>query len=155
MVKHEKYTEHKTVRLTKTQTDSLKQMGVSIREAIEYYIVNNTNELQKLKQRQRYLSKQIPILKDELNKLEEEFKEISEKLGNSIDKESLQIEVITAGDRILQNCKVTHKGKTDKTTLENYILSSAGKQTLNNVIGEYNIKNPEKFKNKVYNYLEL
>ena len=155
MANNRKYTQIKTVRLTNTQVDSLKQMGVSIREAIEYYIVNNTNELQKLKQRQRYLSKQIPILKDELNKLEEEFKEINEKLGNTIDKGQLQIEVITAGDRILQNCKVTHKGKTDKTTLENYILSSAGKQTLNNVIGEYNIKNPEKFKHKVYNYLEL
>ena len=155
MAKHEKYTEHKTVRLTKTQADTLEQMGVSIREAVDYYIGNNTNEIYKLKQRQKYLSKQIPILEDELNNLKEEFKEVNEKLGHTIDKGQLQIEVITAGDRILQNCKVTHNGKTDKTTLENYIVSSAGKKTLDNVIREYNIKDPEGFKNKLHEYLEL
>ena len=155
MAKHEKYTEHKTVRLTKTQTEALEQMGVSIREAVEYYIGNNTNTLQKLKQRQRYLSKQIPILEDELNKLEEEFKEVNEKLGHTSDKEQLQIEVITAGDRILKNCELNRYGKTDKTTLTNYMFSSMGKQTLNKVIEEYNIKDPEEFINKVYEYLEL
>ena len=132
MLKHEKYTEHKTVRLTKTQTDYLEQMGISIRDAIDYYIENNTNKLQKLKQRERYLLNKIPLLETELDKLKEELKEISEELGHTIDKEQLQIEVVTAGDRILQNCKVTHNGKTDKTTLGNYILSPACKQILNN-----------------------
>ncbi len=155
MVKHEKYTEHRTVRLTKTQTDSLEQMGVNIRDAVDYYIENNTNELQKLKQRERYLLNKISILETELDKLKKELKEVSNKLGHTMDKGQLQIDVKVAGDRILQNCKVTHKGKTDKTTLENYIVSSAGKQTLNNVIMEYHIKNPEKFKNKVYEYLKL
>ena len=155
MVNNGKYTQIKTVRLTKEQEDTLKQMGVNIRETVEYYIINNTNKLQKLKQRQRYLSKHIPIMENELNKLKEEFKEVKNKLGHNIDKGQLQIEVVTAGNRILQNCKVTHKGKTDKLTLENYILSSAGKQTLNNVIVEYNIKHPEEFINKVYKYLEL
>ena len=155
MAKHEKYTEHKTVRLTKTQTEYLEQMGVSIRDAVEYYIENNTNKLQKLKQRERYLLNKIPLLETELDKLKGELKEVSEELGHTIDKGQLQIDVKVAGDRILQNCKVTHKGKTDKLTLENYILSSAGKQTLNNVIVEYNIKHPEEFINKVYKYLEL
>ena len=155
MTNNRKYPQIKTVRLTNAQVDSLKQMGVSIREAIEYYIVNNTNELNRLKQRQRYLSKQIPIVEDELNKLKEEFREVNEKLGHTTDKGQLQIEVVTAGNRILQNCKITHKGKTDKTTLENYMLSSAGKTTLNTVIGKYNIKDPEEFIKKVYKYLEL
>ena len=56
MANNGKYTQNKTVRLTKEQKDPLEQMRVSIREAIEYYIVNNTNELHQLKQRQRYLS---------------------------------------------------------------------------------------------------
>ena len=56
MANNGKYTQNKTVRLTKEQKDSLEQMRVSIREAIEYYIVNNTNELHQLKQRQKYLS---------------------------------------------------------------------------------------------------
>ena len=38
MVNNEKYTQIKSVRLTKEQEDILEQMGVSIREAIEYYI---------------------------------------------------------------------------------------------------------------------
>ena len=155
MVKHEKYTEHRTVRLTKTQTDSLEQMGVNIRDAVDYYIENNTNELQKLKQRERYLLNKISILETELDKLKKELKEVSNKLGHSMDKGQLQIDVKVAGDRILQNCKVTHNGKTDKITLGNYMLSSACKQTLDNVIGEYKIKDPEEFINKVYKYLEL
>ena len=35
------------------------------------------------------------------------------------------------------------------------MLSSAGKQTLNNVIWEYHIKDLEEFKNKVYDYLGI
>lgn len=155
MTKNGKYTQIKTVRLTKKQEDTLKEMGVKIRDTIEYYIENNTNELQRLKQRERYLLKQIPILEDELNNLKEELKEVSEKLGHNTDKDQVQIEVSIAGDRILNNCKVLNNNKADNETLANYLLSYDGKQTLNNLIGELNIKDKEEFKNKISKYLEI
>lgn len=155
MTKYGKYTQIKTVRLTKKQEDTLKEMGVNIRDTVEYYIENNTNELQRLKQRERYLLKQIPILEEELNNLKGELKEVSEKLGHNTDKDQVQIEVSIAGDRILHNCKVLNKNKTDTETLANYMLSPDGKQTLNTIIGEFNIKDKEEFKKKISKYLGI
>ena len=63
MVKKGNYTQVKTIRITKEQEAKLEDFGVNIRDAIEYYILNNTNELKKLKNREKYLLNEIPIKK--------------------------------------------------------------------------------------------
>lgn len=155
MTKNGKYTQIKTVRLTKEQEANLTNMGATIRDAVEYYLLNNMNELQKLKNREKYLLKQIPKLERELNNLKEELKEIREELGHNTDKDQVQIEVIDAGDRITRNCEISNRGKTDNMALANYMESKECKKILDCVMGEYGITDSKEFTTKVYEYLGL
>ena len=155
MTKKGNYTQVKTIRITKEQEDKLEDLGVSIREAIEYYILNNTNELKKLKNREKYLLNEIPIKEKELNTLKNELKEVRVKLGQNPEENPSNIEVILAGNRILENCKITNDGKVDINTLANYMMSKKAKNILNNIVNEYSIKDKEIFKKKVSDYLKL
>lgn len=155
MVKKGNYTQVKTVRLTKEQEDKLDDLGVSIRDTVQYYIDNNTNELRKLKNREKYLLTEIPRLETELNNLKEELKEVRVKLGQNPEENQANLEVTIAGDRILANCKIQNNGQVDNLTLANYMDTKQANRILEAVIVEYGIKETENFKNNVCKYLKL
>ena len=155
MVKKGNYTQVKTVRITKEQEDKLDDLGVSIRDTIQYYIDNNTNELRKLKNREKYLLNEIPRLEKQLTEYKDELREVRVKLGQNPEENQANLEVTIAGNRILENCKVQNNGKTDIVTLANYITSKPAERILEAVIVEYGIKDKENFKNLVCKYLKL
>lgn len=155
MVKNGIYTEMVGIRLTKEQKQYLEENQLTLRDTVEYYIDNNTNETKKLKNREKYLIKLITDLEDEITKAKEELTEVRVKLGNSPDENQLTIDIVTARDRITNNCKIRNDGKINTRILANYMETSEAKRILKTVIIEYSIKDKDNFIKEVYNSLGL
>jgi len=145
-------------RVTKTTKDQIDELGVSLREIVDYYIVHNTNPTLELKNRQRRLMKEIGEMEEALSEKKEELKEVNIKLGVPIDENIATLEVSTIGERIKDNCQKENNGKCDKSKLSNFIISGRGKQLLKLGLSEYNIRDKEKrqrFIEDVFKYLSI
>ena len=121
MSKNGKYTEMVGTRLTKEQKQYLEENGLTIRDTVEYYIAYNTNETKKLRNREKYLIKLIKELDGQLSKANEELKEVRVQLGATPDENQLTIDIITARNRLTDNCKIKNNGKINKRLLANYM----------------------------------
>ena len=145
-------------RITRTQKDKIDELGVSLREIIDYYIVHNTNPTLELKNRQARLLREIHDMENDLSDKEKELNEVNIKLGVSIDEKTATLEVSTIGERIKSNCQSHNGGKCDKSALGNYIQSESGKTILKKGLLEFNIRDNEKrkkFIEDVFKYLSI
>lgn len=145
-------------RVTQSQKDKVDELGVDLREMVDYYIRHNTNPTLKLKNRQKELLTNIAEWESNIAEAKEELKEVNFKLGVPIDENIATIDVVTIAERLKDNCKIENKGKCDELTLRNYIESFRAKQIINHGIAEFNIRgdeNKETFRNNVLKYLKL
>ena len=155
MVKQGQYTEMVGIRLTKEQKQYLEENELTLRDTVDYHMEYNTNETKRLKNKEKYLIRQIKDLEEEINQAKEKLKEVRVKLGVKPDENQLTIEIITARDRLTNNCKIKNNGKLNTRILANYMRSNEAKRIIETVIIEYKIKEKEKFISEVHKALDL
>ncbi|MBQ8425833.1 MAG: hypothetical protein IJX17_07470 [Clostridia bacterium] len=158
MKNNEKLTEPISFRVTKSQKQMIEEMGVNVREMVDYYIVHNTNPTLQLKNRQRALLRDIQDYETKLKECKEELIEVNKQLGVPTDENETTIWVSEIGERLKGNCKIGNKGKCNKTALANYVQSDKGQTIINNAFIEYNIRkeeDKEKFKRNILKYLKV
>lgn len=154
----EKLTCKLQTRVTQSQKDKVDELGVNLREIVDYYITHKTNPTLELKNRQKELLKKIGEWEKLIEDAKEELKEVNYKLGVPIDESIATIDVITIAERIKDNCEIEHDGKSDELTLRNYMDSNRAKTIIKHGIAEFNIRgeeNRERFKSNVFKYLKL
>ena len=115
----------------------------------------HTNETKRLRNEEKQLIKTINELEEQLTKAREDLKEVRVKLGEKPDENQITIEIITAKDRIINNCKIKNNGKVNTRILANYMDTREAKRILESVILEYSVKDKDKFIEEVYNSLGL
>jgi len=145
-------------RVTKSVKDQVDELGVDLREIVDYYITHNTNPTLKLKNRQKELLKNIAEWEDNIAEAKEELKEVNYQLGVPIDEDTATIDVITIAERLKDNCQIENSGKCDELKLRNYLETYRGKMIIQHGIAEFNIRgeeNKENFRNKILKYLKL
>lgn len=158
MNEKEKLTCKLQTRVTPSQKQKVDELGVDLREIVDYYITHKTNPIMDLKNRQKELLKNIETWENNLVEAKEELKEVNAKLGVPIDENIATIDVITIAERIKDNCEIENKGKCDELTLRNYVESNRAKNIINHGIAEFNIRDNERrqiFKDNVLKYLKL
>lgn len=151
----EKYTEMVGIRLTKSQKNYLDENDVNLRDTLEYYMDHHMNETKKLRNKEKSLLKSIKESEEQLIKYKTELQEVRVKLGANPEENQSTIELITAKERILNNCRIENNGKINKQILINYINSKKAKRILDAVIIEYNIRDRDNFIKEVYKSLDL
>ena len=158
MKNNEKLTEPISFRVTKSQKQMIEEMGVNVREMVDYYIVHNTNPTLQLKNRQRALLRDIQDYETKLKECKKELIEVNKQLGVPTDENETTIWASEIGERLKGNCKIENNGKCDKTALANYVESVKGRMIINNAFIEYNIRkeeDKEKFKQNILKYLKV
>lgn len=155
MVKQGQYTEMVGIRLTKEQKQYLEENELTLRDTVDYHMEYNTNETKRLKNKERYLIRVINDLEEEITQAKEDLKEVMVKLGKKPDENQLTIDIVTARDRLIDNCKIKNNGKYNTRILANYVSSSEAKRIIENVIIEYKVKDKDKFIKKVHKALDL
>ena len=149
------YTEMVGTRITKAQKQYLDDNELNLREIIDYHMDTHTNETNRLRNEEKQLIKTIKELEEQLTKAREDLKEVRVKLGEKPDENQITIEIITAKDRIINNCKIKNNGKVNTRILANYMDTREAKRILESVILEYSVKDKDKFIEEVYNSLGL
>lgn len=139
----------------KDYIEELKQQGTNLRDVLDYYMENNTNERARLNNRCKYLVRHINELENELKTAKKELEEVRTKIGLTPAENQTDIETSLTANTILNNCKIKNNGKTDIRTLANYFRTPEVTKILDNAIKEYNIKDPDKFKKGVLKQLKL
>lgn len=149
------YTEMVGTRITKAQKQYLDDNELNLRDIIDYHMDTHTNETKRLRNEEKQLIKTIKELEEQLTKAREDLKEVRVKLGEKPDENQITIEIITAKDRIINNCKIKNNGKVNTRILANYMDTREAKRILESVILEYSVKDKDKFIEEVYNSLGL
>lgn len=149
------YTEMVGTRITKAQKQYLDDNELNLRDIIDYHMDTHTNETKRLRNEEKQLIKTIKELEEQLTKAREDLKEVRIKLGEKPDENQITIEIITAKDRIINNCKIKNNGKVNTRILANYMDTREAKRILESVILEYSVKDKDKFIEEVYNSLGL
>lgn len=149
------YTEMVGTRITKAQKQYLDDNELNLRDIIDYHMDTHTNETKRLRNEEKQLIKTIKELEEQLTKAREDLKEVRVKLGEKPDENQITIEIITAKDRIINNCKIKNNGKVNTRILANYMNTREAKRILESVILEYSVKDKDKFIEEVYNSLGL
>lgn len=149
------YTEMVGTRITKAQKQYLDDNELNLRDIIDYHMDTHTNETKRLRNEEKQLIKTINELEEQLTKAREDLKEVRVKLGEKPDENQITIEIITAKDRIINNCKIKNNGKVNTRILANYMNTREAKRILESVILEYSVKDKDKFIEEVYNSLGL
>ena len=149
------YTEMVGTRITKAQKQYLDDNELNLRDIIDYHMDTHTNETKRLRNEEKQLIKTIKELEEQLTKAREDLKEVRVKLGEKPDENQITIEIITAKDRIINNCKIKNHGKVNTRILANYMDTREAKRILESVILEYSVKDKDKFIEEVYNSLDL
>lgn len=149
------YTEMVGTRITKAQKQYLDDNELNLRDIIDYHMDTHTNETKRLRNEEKQLIKTIKELEEQLTKAREDLKEVRVKLGEKPDENQITIEIITAKDRIINNCKIKNNGKVNTRILANYMDTREAKRILESVILEYSVKDKDKFIEEVYNSLDL
>ena len=149
------YTEMVGTRVTKAQKQYLDDNELNLRDIIDYHMDTHTNETKRLRNEEKQLIKTIKELEEQLTKAREDLKEVRVKLGEKPDENQITIEIITAKDRIINNCKIKNNGKVNTRILANYMDTREAKRILESVILEYSVKDKDKFIEEVYNSLGL
>lgn len=149
------YTEMVGTRITKAQKQYLDDNELNLRDIIDYHMDTHTNETKRLRNEEKQLIKTINELEEQLTKAREDLKEVRVKLGEKPDENQITIEIITAKDRIINNCKIKNNGKVNTRILANYMDTREAKRILESVILEYSVKDKDKFIEEVYNSLGL
>lgn len=139
----------------KKYIEKLKQKGINLRDVLDYYEKNNTNERARLNNRCKYLVRHINELETELEQAKKELEEVRTKIGLTPTEDQVDIPTITTAETILNNCRIKNKGKTDIKTLANYFRTPEVTKLLDGVVNEYNIKDPEIFRKGVLKQLKL
>lgn len=143
------------IRLTKEQKQYLEENELTLRDTVDYHMEYNTNETKRLKNKERYLIRLINDLEEEITQAKEDLKEVRVKLGKKPDENQLTIDIVTARDRLIDNCKIKNNGKYNTRILANYVSSSEAKRIIENVIIEYKVKDKDKFIKEVHKALDL
>ena len=149
------YTEMVGTRITKAQKQYLDDNELNLRDIIDYHMDTHTNETKRLRNEEKQLIKTINELEEQLTKAREDLKEVRVKLGEKPDENQITIEIITAKDRIINNCKIKNNGKVNTRILANYMDTREAKRILESVILEYSVKDKDKFIEEVYTSLGL
>ena len=149
------YTKMVGTRITKAQKQYLDDNELNLRDIIDYHMDTHTNETKRLRNEEKQLIKTIKELEEQLTKAREDLKEVRVKLGEKPDENQITIEIITAKDRIINNCKIKNNGKVNTRILANYMDTREAKRILESVILEYSVKDKDKFIEEVYNSLGL
>lgn len=158
MANKDKYNYPKTVRFNKKQMDylgELEQQGLNLRDVLEYYIVNNTNETKKLKNREKYLLNHITELKQDLEKSEEELKEVRAKLGLAPTEDQDRLDLIDGERIILERARSKYGNKLNDSTLKTYLFSAEADRVLEPTIANYSIKDLDTFKKELAKRFKL
>ena len=149
------YTEMVGTRITKEQKQYLDENELNLRDIIDYHMETHTNETKRLRNEEKKLIKTIKELEEEITKARENLKEVRVKLGEKPDENQLTIDIVTARNRIINNCKIRNNGKINTRILANYVDTKEAKRILESVILEYRVKDKDKFIKEVYKSLEL
>lgn len=152
MKDNERYTEIKTVRLTKSQVQKLEKLGLSIRDAVVFCIDRMENPKLKLIDRKRELEKDIKNREFGLKQLNEELEEINKELGTTKEmEETLSLDIILDGNKIIDNYKTWNKD--GKLNIEQYFLNKRFKRVLNHCIIEHGQENPKEYEKQLIKYI--
>lgn len=149
------YTEMVGTRITKAQKQYLDENELNLRDIIDYHMDTHTNETKRLRNEEKQLIKTISELEEKLTQAREDLKEVRVKLGENPDENQLTIDIVTAKDRITNNCKIRNDGKVNTRILANYMDTREAKRILESVILEYSVKDKDKFIEEVYKSLGL
>ena len=139
----------------KDYIEELKQQGINLRDVLDYYKENNTNDRARLNNRCKYLVRHIKELEEELEQSKKELEEVRVQIGLAPNEEQLELSVSITAGTILNNCKIKNNGKTDTKTLANYYRTTEAQNIIDRAIIEYDEKDPEAFKKKLLKYLKL
>lgn len=158
MANKDKLNYTKTTRFNKQQMDyldELEEQGLTLRDVLEYHMKINTNEIQKLKNKEKCLLFDIKQTEKKLENYKNELAEVRTKLGKAPNESQLTIDVLEAKDKIINRCKIKNNGNTDDLTLANYLGTKEAERVLKTVSSAYNVNDFEEFKNRVIEALKL
>lgn len=158
MSNREKFEYTKTTRFNKTQIDYIEELennGLNLRDVLEYYRINNTDERKKLLNREKYLIKHIKELKTELEDSKEELQEVRKKLGKQPLENQETLEIIEAKSLLIERCKSKYGDKFNKDMIDDYLKTKESDRVLAPIISKYGIKNCEEFKKELLNKINL
>lgn len=158
MARKDSYNKTASFKVNSEQKEYIKELkanGVSLRDVLQYYKDNTTNETTRLNNRLKYLVKHINELEKELKEAREELKEVRVKLKLAPTEDQSEIPVSITGAKLLNNCKIRNNGKTDSKTLAYYMETKEAEKIISRAMIEYSEKDPQEFKNKLYKYLKL
>lgn len=139
----------------KDYIEELKQQGINLRDVLEYYRANTSNETARLNNREKQLVIEIKELETALNKAKEELAEVRVKLNKAPTEDQMEIAPSIASGTILNNCKIRNDGKADKETLANYMETKEAKDVIKNVMIRFKENDISEFEKKVLKILKL
>lgn len=158
MANKEKYEYTKTTRFNKSQIDFINELesnGLNLRDVLEYYRINNTDERKRLLNREKYLINHISELKNDLDKSEKELIEVREQLGKAPTENQLRMDTTEAMELITERCKSRYGDKFDKWCIEEYLQTKQSNQVLAIITNKYGIIDIDKFKSELINNIDL
>lgn len=158
MSKDEKLDYTRTTRFSKSQIDyidELKAEGISIRDVLDFYRINNMTEIKRLKNEERCLINQIKELEKELEKSKNELIDVRIKLGKSPIDNQETLDIIEGKELLIQRCKSKYGKTFNKDRIEEFLKTNESNRILNPIIVQYGIKDIEKWKNELLDKINL
>ena len=158
MAKDEKLDYTRTTRFSKSQIDyidELKAEGISIRDVLDFYIINHTTERKKLLNEEKCLMIRIKELEKELNESKEKLKEVRLKLGKVPTDNQETLDIIEGKELILERCESKYGNKLNKNRIEEFLETKDAKRILNRVMAKYDIKDFEKWKKELLDKINM
>ena len=158
MSNREKFEYPKTTRFSKTQIEYIEELendGLNLRDVLEYYRINNTDERKRLLNKEKYLITHINELKEELEDSENDLKKVREQLGKSPIENQETLDIIEAKELIIERCKSKYQHTLDKNRIDEYLKSKESNRVLAPIISKYDIKDVEKFKEELLDKINI
>lgn len=158
MANKEKYEYTKTTRFNKTQIDYINELesnGLNLRDVLEYYRLNNTDERKRLANKEKYLINHISELKNDLNKSEKELIEVRKQLGKAPAENQLKMDIMEAMELLIERCKSKYEDNFGKWSIEEYLQKKQSNQVLSVITNKYGIADIDKFKTELLDNIDL
>lgn len=152
MANKEKLEYTKTTRYSQRHIDFINELennGLNLRDVLEYYIINNTDDRKRLLNKERYLINHISELKTEIEQAENELKKIRVKLGKEPNENQETLDIVEARELVIERCKSKYGNNFNKLRIEEYLQTKHSTQVLMPLVSKYRITDIEQYKNKI------
>ena len=152
MVKKERYTVNRGVRLTETQSKELDKLNATIRDAVIFFIKHNKDEKIILMDKKREIEKELKDKENEIKTLEMELERINDELGIIFDsKENMNIDLFMDAKAIIDAYeKDSIYGKKD---ISNFIGTDKYNRILENRVNQHGGLNKDLYREQIENYI--